>query len=83
MIGTSCFLPDSVRGLCGASKIWSGTKRGDTAVLIASAMRASSAASSVCPGRSTTNSAIQLGRPRYSRSITIESCTSGSASTAA
>ncbi len=60
----------------------SGTKRGLSAVRTAPAMRALSASSSVRPGRSTTNKGIQLGRPRYSRSTTRESITSGSASTA-
>ena len=71
-----------VRGISATCTIASGTKRGDSAVRMAALSRPRSASSSATPGRSTTNSGIQLSRPKYSRSTTIESSTSGRASTA-
>jgi hypothetical protein len=40
LIGSSCFLPDSVRGISATWKMSSGTKRGDSEVLMALLMRA-------------------------------------------
>ena len=82
LIGSSCFLPVSVRGISATCTISSGTKRGDSAVRMAAFSRSRSAASSVSPSRSTTNIGIQLSLPRYSRSTTMLSSTSGRASMA-
>ena len=58
LIGSSCFLPESVRGMSSTWNISLGTNRGESAFLIASTMRAFRPASSTSPGRSTTNSGM-------------------------
>ena len=58
LIGSSCFLPESVRGISATCRISSGTKRGLSAVRMAPAIFAFSASSSATPGRSTTNSGM-------------------------
>ena len=58
LIGSSCFLPDSVRGISATWKMSFGTKRGDSAVLIASLIFLRIASSSAAPSRSTTNSGM-------------------------
>jgi hypothetical protein len=58
LIGSSCFLPDSVRGISATWKMSLGTKRGDSEVLMALFSRARIASSSATPGRSTTNSGM-------------------------
>ena len=80
--GSSIFLPDSVLGTARTWKIALGTCRAESAWRIAALMRAASASSSDRPSRRTTKSGIQLSLPRYSRSTTRLSITSGSASTA-
>jgi hypothetical protein len=58
LIGSSCFLPDKVRGISATWKISFGTKRGDSAVLIASLILRAIASSRARPGRNTTKSGI-------------------------
>ncbi len=82
LMGSSCFLPVRVRGTSATCTISSGTKRGESAVRMAAAMRSRSASSSAAPSRSATKSGMWLSRPRYSRSTTRLSSTSGKASTA-
>jgi hypothetical protein len=82
LTGISSFLPDSVRGISATAMIALGTKRGDTAVRIAVLMLSFKTSSQATPGAVTTKIGIKLSRPRYSKSTTRESSTSGSASTA-
>jgi hypothetical protein len=58
LIGSSCFLPDSVRGISATWKISLGTKRGLSAVRMAPLIARAHRLVQRLPSRSTTNSGM-------------------------